>query len=182
MVAKVRIFLSSMFLALMLFSCRPVEEYPLEPVISYGGFTYLMNADSTFSGKGVLSIRYTDGDGDLGLGQSDTVPPFHVGGAYYYNMFVRYFRLVDGVFVETPLLSWNQQEQHYDTLTFNARFPRLLDSETPKPISGTIDYAIDVANPFSPSDTIMFKVRIADRALRVSNEVESDVIFTGFQL
>ena len=62
-------------MALAVLSCQKPVEYPIEPKIAYEGFTYLMNPDSTFSGQGIISFSYTDGDGDLGLNEADTLPP-----------------------------------------------------------------------------------------------------------
>lgn len=168
-----------LFLTMAMLSCQKPVEYPIEPHIKYEGFTYLMNADSTFSGEGVISFSYTDGDGDLGLNDSDTLPPFGFHDAHYYNMMIDYLKCVNGEFVKTPLLSWNVQTQSYDTITFNARFKRLRDTEEPKAISGTMDYTLPVQNPFSPNDTIKFEIHILDRALHESNVIQTDPIFTN---
>ena len=168
-----------LFLTMAMLSCQKSMEYPIEPHIKYERFTYLMNADSTFSGEGVISFSYTDGDGDLGLNDSDTLPPFGFHDAHYYNMMIDYLKCVNGEFVKTPLLSWNVQTQSYDTITFNARFKRLRDTEEPKAISGTMDYTMPVQNPFSPNDTIKFEIRILDRALHESNVIQTDPIFTN---
>lgn len=168
-----------LFLTMAMLSCQKPMEYPIEPHIKYEGFTYLMNADSTFSGEGVISFSYTDGDGDLGLNESDTLPPFGFHDAHYYNMMIDYLKCVNGEFVKTPLLSWNVQTQSYDTITFNARFKRLRDTEEPKAISGTMDYTLPVQNPFSPNDTIKFEIHILDRALHESNVIQTDPIFTN---
>lgn len=169
------------FLALLLILCtcqKPVE-YPVEPKITYEGFTYLINADSTFSGEGIISFAYTDGDGDLGLDESDTLPPFGFRDAHYYNMVIDYLKCVNGEFVKTPLLSWNPQAQAFDTVTFNARFRRLRDSEEPKAISGTMEYKLTVQNPLSPNDTVKFEIRILDRALHESNVIQTEAIYTN---
>ena len=168
-----------LFLTMAMLSCQKPVEYPIEPHIKYEGFTYLMNADSTFSGEGVISFSYTDGDGDLGLNDSDTLPPFGFHDAHYYNMMIDYLKCVNGEFVKTPLLSWNVQTQSYDTITFNARFKRLRDTEESKAISGTMDYTLPVQNPFSPNDTIKFEIRILDRTLHESNVIQTDPIFTN---
>ena len=168
-----------LLLALAIGSCQKPVEYPIEPKIAYEGFTYLMNADSTFSGEGIISFSYTDGDGDLGLDDADTLPPFGFHDAHYYNMMVDYLKCVNGEFVKTPLLSWNAQTQSYDTVSFNARFKRLRDSEEPKAISGTMEYKLTVQNPFSPDDTVKFEIRIFDRALHESNVIQTDPIFTN---
>jgi hypothetical protein len=168
-----------LFLTMAMLSCQKPVEYPIEPHIKYEGFTYLINADSTFSGEGVISFSYTDGDGDLGLNDADTMPPFGFHDAHYYNMLIDYLKCVNGEYVKTPLLSWNVQTQSYDTITFNARFKRLRDTEAPKAISGTMDYTLPVQNPFSPNDTIKFEIRILDRALHESNVIQTEPIFTN---
>ena len=176
---KKRNLIGLLFLALAVLSCQKPVEYPIEPKIVYDGFTYLFNPDSTFSGEGIISFSYTDGDGDLGLDDGDTLPPFGFHDAHYYNMLVDYLKCVNGEFVKTPLLSWNVQTQSYDTVTFNARFKRLRDAEDPKAISGTMEYTLPVQNPFSPNDTVKFEIRILDRALHESNVIQTDPIFTN---
>lgn len=178
-IMKKRYLIGLLLLALAVSACQKPVEYPIEPKIAYEGFTYLMNPDSTFSGEGVISFSYTDGDGDLGLDDADTLSPFGFNDAHYYNMVVDYLKCVNGEFVKTPLLSWNAQTQSYDTVSFNARFKRLRDSEEPKAISGTMDYKLTVQNPFSPNDTVKFEIRIFDRALHESNVIQTEPIFTG---
>ena len=166
-------------------SCQKPVEYPIEPKIAYEGFTYLMNADSTFSGEGIVSFSYTDGDGDLGLDDSDTLPPFGFHDAHYYNMVIDYLKCVNGEFVKIPLLSPHVPASPadtlvlYDTVTFNARFKRLRDSEEPRAISGTMEYKLTVQNPFSPNDTVKFEIRILDRALHESNVIQTEAIYTN---
>lgn len=176
---KKRNLICLLFLVLVACSCQKPVEYPIEPKIAYEGFAYLFNADSTFSGEGIISFSYTDGDGDLGLDEGDTVSPFGRHDAHYYNMVIDYLKLENGVFVKKPLLSWNAQTQSYDTATFNARFHRLRDSEEPKAISGTMDYRLMVQNPLSPNDTVKFEIRILDRALHESNTIQTESIVTN---
>lgn len=178
-------YIGLLFLALAVCCCQKPVEYPVEPKIAYEGFSYLMNPDSTFSGEGIISFSYTDGDGDLGLDDGDTLPPFGFHDAHYYNMVVDYLKCENGVFVKTPLLSPHVPTSPddtlvlYDTVTFNARFKRLRDSEEPKAISGTMDYRLTVQNPFSPNDTVKFEIRILDRALHESNVIQTDAIYTN---
>ena len=178
-------FIGLLFLAMAICSCQKPVEYPIEPRIEYQGFTYLFNADSTFSGEGIIEFSYTDGDGDLGLDDSDTLPPFGFHDTHYYNMVIDYLKCVNGEFVKTPLLSPHVPTSPadtlvlYDTVTFNARFKRLRDSEEPKAISGTMEYKLTVQNPFSPNDTVKFEIRILDRALHESNVIQTDAIYTN---
>jgi len=171
------ILICALFLCIV--SCRKAEQYPIEPCITYNGLTYQTDSDGAFNGNVIVSIGYTDGNGDLGLDDGDTIPPFNANGEYYYNMLVAYQRYENGTFVEKPLLSWNNETQSYDTISFNARFRRLLDGDIEKPISGVIDYTMMVKNPFSPNDTIRFAISIIDRALNVSNTITTGPIYTG---
>lgn len=167
-------------LVLMIFalaSCQKKMEYPIEPKVSYEGMGYVMNADSTLTGEVVVSIGYTDGDGDLGLDDADTLYPFGPNDPNYYNLIIDYLKWDGSTFVETPLLSWNQQSQSFDTVSFNARFKRLVFNDEEAAISGTIDYKMMVYNPLSPNDTIKFKIKILDRALHESNVIETDAIW-----
>lgn len=163
-------------LSMMLTGCLEEVEYPIEPNISYQGVSYLMAEDSTLTGEVVVSIGYTDGDGDLGLDDSDTLYPFGLNDPHYYNLIIDYLKWDGTTFVETPLLSWNQQTQSYDTISFNARFKRLVFNDMEKPISGTIDYTMTAFNPLSPTDTIKFRIHLIDRALHESNSIETESI------
>ena len=160
-------------------ACQKKVEYPIEPKIVYTGFTYLINADSTFSGQGILSFSYTDGDGDLGLDVSDSLPPFNNNSPYYYNLIIDYQKFENGVFHSVPLLSWNIETQSFDTVSFNARFKRLVAGNETKPISGDMDYTLFVQNPFSPNDTVRFAVKIIDRALHESNVIFTETLYTN---
>ena len=160
----------------ILFSCRRIEEYPIEPAITYDNFVLLLNTQTGKTDRGVLSISYTDGDGDLGLDPGDTLPPFDKGSDYYYNILIKYFEKQNGTFVEVPLLSWNPDNQQYDTITFNGRFPNLTPEHGNKNIKGVIQDTLYVNNPLSDFDTIKYKVSIYDRALHLSNEVETPEI------
>jgi hypothetical protein len=158
-------------------ACQKKVEYPIEPKITYEGLAYLMNADSILTGEVILNIGYTDGDGDLGLDDADTLYPFGPNDPHHYNLLIDYLRWDGSAFVETPLLSWNQQTQSYDTVSFNARFKRLVFNDEEKAISGNIEYTMTVFNPLSPNDTVKFRVHLIDRALHESNRIETDPIW-----
>ena len=164
------------FVIFALASCQEKPDYPIEPKIVYEGFAYVIDADSIPTGEGVLYISYTDGDGDLGLDDADTLYPFGPNDPHYYNLLIDYLKWDGTQFVETPLLSWNQQNQSYDTISFNARFKRLVFNDEVKPISGTIDYKMMLYNPLSPNDVFKLRIRIIDRALHESNAIETEII------
>ena len=152
-----------LFGIILLASCQEKVEYPIEPKITYEGLTYLMDADSTLTGEVILSIGYTDGDGDLGLDDTDTLYPFGPNDPNYYNLMIDYLR-------------WDGTQFVTDTINFNVRFKRLLFNNEVKAISGTIDNTIMLLNPFAPDDTVKLKAHIIDRALHESNSIETDPI------
>lgn len=157
-------------------ACHKFEKFPDEPVISYNRFILLINPTNGITERGVLEFSYTDGDGDLGLSDSDTDPPFNFGGDYYYNLIIKYYEKQNGVFVEVPLLSWNPDSLFYDTLTFNGRFPELTPQSGNLSIKGVFQDTVFIYNPLSDFDTIKFKAYIYDRALHKSNEIETEEI------
>jgi hypothetical protein len=174
---KLKNLLLVLMMLVLLASCQEKMDFPIEPRITYGGLAYVIDADSTLTGEVVVNINYTDGDGDLGLDNADTLYPFGPNDPHYYNLIIDYMKWDGTQFVETLLLSWNQQSQSYDTISFNARFKRLVFNDEEKPIKGTIDYLIPAFNPLAPNDTIKFRISIIDRALHESNAVETEAIW-----
>ncbi len=156
--------------------CNKFENYPPEPVIKFERFILLANPVNGITERGVLEFSYTDGDGDLGLSDQDTDPPFNFGGEYYYNLIINYFEKQNGVFVEVPLLSWNPDSLRYDTLTFNGRFPVLTPRSGNLSIKGIFQDTLFIYNPISDLDTIKFSAYIYDRALNKSNKIETGEI------
>ena len=171
---KVILFL--IVLTVIVGSCRKFETFPIKPEITFVDFVLLMNPQTGISERGVIKFNYTDGDGDLGLRSKDTLPPFHSSGDYYYNMIIKYFEKQNGEFVEVPIVVWNTETQQYDTLTFNSRFPVLTPLGGNMNIKGLFQDTVYVYNPLSEYDTIKFKVSIYDRALHLSNEIETGSI------
>jgi hypothetical protein len=157
-------------------SCQKIEEFPDYPIIKYENFLLEYNPATQRTERGVLIFSYTDGDGDLGLRSKDTLPPYHSSGPYYYNLIINYFEKQNGEFVEVPLVSWNAEDQKFDTLTFNARFPDLTPIAGNLNIKGVFQDTLYIYNPLSQFDTIKFSVFIYDRALNKSNLIETPPI------
>lgn len=151
-------FVLAFLLLLALASCRKYEEYPPEPEIGYVDFVFLVNEETGISENAVLSISYRDGDGDIGLEQSDTLAPYHFTGEYHYNLIIKLFERQNGVFVEMPY-------------AFNYRIPPLIPKDQKKSIKGIIENELPIYDPNSSFDTIRFTVKVIDRALNISNEV-----------
>lgn len=144
-------------------SCLKQKEFPTTPAITYNNFTKYINAQGNDSAA-VLSISYTDGDGDIGLSQGDTVAPYT--GTYYYNCFLEYYEKQNGVWIKPNI-----------PVPFYYRIPPLLQ-DGQKAVEGDINVYLPYPyfSPVSPYDTIKFSIKIADRQLHESNVVETPEI------
>lgn len=152
-------------------SCKKYEEFPPEPQIEFLDFVILRDLQG-IDQRGVLRIGYTDGDGNIGLYDYDTVAP------YDYNLFIKYFELQNGVFKEIFLVTTTHIDDSvvYDTATFNGRIPILTPVGKNKAIRGEIEDTLFVNNPLSNFDTIKFEAYIVDRDLNKSNTIETPPI------
>jgi len=156
----------------MIAGCKKYDEYPPEPTIEFLDFTVLRDAQG-IDQRGVLRFGFSDGDGNIGLYDSDTLPPFD------YNLFIRYFEMQNGEFKEVFLITpiyINDTTIVYDTSNFNGRIPILTPAGKNKAISGEIEDTLFVNNPLSTFDTIMFEVYIKDRDLHQSNTIQTPAI------
>jgi hypothetical protein len=165
---KVNLILSA-FIMLAIISCKRMEEYPIEPVISFLDFEKLYNETDSVYDRGILKFEFTDGDGDLGLADIDTFPPFNPGSKYYYNLIIDYFEVRNGVETPVSLTFYNSETEEFDTVYLSARFPLLTPKGTNKAISGDIYDTLFIYNYYSDFDTLFLKFRIVDRALHESN-------------
>lgn len=148
-----------------LFSCREPVKYPVIPYIEYIDFVKIPTTNG-IDDKGILKFSFTDGDGDIGLGPSDTLYPFDPGSQWYYNLFITYYEKQNGNYVAVVL-----------PMTNNSRIPVITPDGENKSIKGDIEVELFINNPTSPYDTICFDVQIADRALNVSNTIRTpDII------
>lgn len=164
--------LASFMIMLFLASCLKYEEYPPEPVIELLDFTVLRDAQG-IDQRGVIHIGYTDGDGNIGLTDEDSIAP------YDYNLFIKYFEQRNGVFKEIDLIRpryVNDTTVVYDTTTFNSRIPVLTPAGKNKAIRGEIEDTLFINNPLSRYDTIKFEVYVMDRALNKSNVISTPPI------
>lgn len=164
--------LISLILLFVFNSCKKYEDYPSEPTVEFMDFTLLKDNEG-IDQRGVLRFSFADGDGNIGLFDNDTLPP------YDYNLFVRYFEKQNGEFKEVFLITPNYINDStivYDTATFNGRIPDLTPAGKNKAISGEIEDTLFVNNPLSAFDTIMFEVYIKDRALNRSNTFQTPPI------
>ena len=169
-------FILSVLAVLAAISCKRLEEYPVEPAITFLEFEKIFNETDSIYDRGVLKFEFTDGDGDIGLEDRDTFPPFNPGSKYYYNLIIDYYEVRKGV--ETPvfLTFYNSETEEYDTVYLSARIPLLTPKGINKAISGDIYDTVFIYNYFSDFDTLFLKFKIVDRALHESNTEKTPYI------
>ncbi|MCB0824455.1 MAG: hypothetical protein KDC09_17285 [Bacteroidales bacterium] len=157
-------------ISLFIISCNDKETYPIIPEIKFEDFVLLYNPTSGLIERGVLKISFKDGDGDIGLRQGETDPPFD------YNLFITYFEIQNRDTVEVIIVD----PVSGDTANFNARIPILTPEGNNKSIKGEIEDTLFVYNPNSDFDTIMYNVYLVDRALHKSNVIQTPLIVRNF--
>ncbi|MFO8055400.1 MAG: hypothetical protein R6U19_09610 [Bacteroidales bacterium] len=152
--------IAAIAMVLMTSSCIKQEQYPDEPHIEFEQFDKTNN-DST----GIVTISFTDGNGNIGLSASDTVDPYT--GEYFYNFFLHIFKKTNG---------------NYDSVQtdfpYHGRIPELENVTEGESIEGDIDIEIDIysMDVFIPVDTLVFDIYIVDRDLNHSNTIRTPPI------
>ncbi len=144
---------------IMLSSCIKKESYSEIPQIGFSAYYNIFDT-SKIAQRGVLTITFQDGDGDIGLDPSDLSPPFDTGSIYYYNYFIDLYEKKNGSFVKDTTLN----------TPLRYRIPNLTPIDRNKAIKGIIVDTLPL-NPAPVWDTIMFSMFIYDRALHKSNVV-----------
>lgn len=153
-----------LLLALFLNACRDQETYPDEPVITFESFAKIVNGTG-IDQEGTLTLSFTDGDGDIGLKEEDTLSPFNPGSEFYYNFYIDYYEKQNDSFIKVDLLS-----------SFHARIPFVDADLASEGYKGEIQIQLFINNPASQYDTIMFETFIYDRALNKSNVIRTPEI------
>ncbi len=140
--------------------CIKEVQYPLEPQIEFNRFATIQDITKKDS-VGFITVSYTDGDGDIGLFDYDSVEP------YKYNFYLKMLQYVDNQLIEVKPVD--------DSVTFNARIPILTPAGRNKNIKGniTMTLALYFARQMLESDTIAFEIYIKDRALNESNVLQT---------
>ncbi len=142
-------------------SCRKSDTFPDVPHIEFKELAKSTSVNGLDTAA-KLTLFFTDGDGDIGLRSSDTLPPFNPGSEFYYNFFLKYFKKQNGVFQELLLL-----------FPPNQRIPFIANESSNKAISGDIILNLEFAGLPADNDTFRFEAYIVDRALHKSNVITS---------
>lgn len=146
--------------------CYKEISFDAKPHIEFDDLKKEIRLDQ-FSGSKkdsvILTIKFQDGDGDLGLNEEEKKAAVEKQD---FNYIVRIFRQKNGKFTEVP------QEVPYSGF-----FPRLKSDNKKGPIEGTLDYSLVYFQDFVPKkDSLKYQITIKDRAGNLSNTIESRVI------
>lgn len=177
------IFNSILFIGLFfLTGCFSEPDYPTTPKIEFVRLQNLESKARANTDSVVVTLFFQDGDGDLGLTSTDTLPPFSERNSdgtvnrFRNNFFAEVERLnEDGEFEPVTFSSQN--------FNLDSRFPILntLDKETA--LEGNLRYSLILfATSFSPvqrGDVLRYKISIADRKLHESNFIVTDPMTVG---
>ena len=147
-------------------ACYKEISFDVIPYIEFSDLRKEIRLDQ-FSGSKkdsvILTIKFQDGDGDLGLNEEEKKAAVEKQD---FNYIIRIFRKKNGVFTEVP------QEVPYSGF-----FPRLKSDNKKGPIEGKLDYSLVYFQDFTPKkDSLKYQITIKDRSGNVSNTIESKVI------
>jgi hypothetical protein len=166
-----RIFFCLVFTTIVLHSCESETELPDEPVINTIEFK---KADTT------LVINFTDGDGNFGLRQGDTLPPFQAdedeGGnatnRFHYNYWMDIYVKREGDFILFDPVG-----------TLDFRIPVITPQGQNKQLRVEVSNSLGTelgaligsqSNDIFLGDTVKFSVTLVDQDLNVSNTIETN--------
>ena len=140
-------------------SCKKDDCDDPVPSLTYNSFQIV--GDSA-----TLIHNFVDCDGDIGLANTDTLPPFNYGGDYYYNLKVDLLIWEDNKWVEADV----------DGEGFNNRIPPINEETQEETIEGKVKYNMALQWLRFGSDSIRFRSVLVDRALNESTPAISKTI------
>lgn len=153
-------------------SCSPKEnQFTIEPKIQLESIVQhkdIMGKDSVIQ----LSISYSDADGDIGLSDSDTFPPFNFSSEFYHNLPIK-FLVKDSLGNYNELINPSSNKPYGNQ---HERIPNLTPPGKYKSISGVLSINL-TANPLlTKPKSVKFEISLLDRALNISNTVYTEVL------
>ena len=153
-----------------LYSCVKKPVYPSEPVIVYSDFIrYGNNPQNPDSVEVVVS--FTDNEGDVGLGQADTVPAMFKTG----NIWLIYYYDSTGNGDWSPYDDVPVPIGVMDTFKRGYRIPPVLpDGDPDEPVKGLIFVKLSPFVAIHPR--IKYEVFMYDKALHKSNTIETPAL------
>ncbi|MCD4794104.1 MAG: hypothetical protein K8R54_12770 [Bacteroidales bacterium] len=165
------VYLSILILLITILSACPTpQQYPIEPQLTFKQIILSDTVDLLGNDVKIFKLRFgiIDGDGDIGLMDSDTSGVYHPDSLYNKNLFTILFEIIDGDTVEV-----DPEKQR------NFRVPYVEPQGQNKTLIAEI--YIDIEFTFQqsgelPYDSIMYNFYIVDRKFNKSNIEKTPVI------
>jgi hypothetical protein len=147
--SKIIIFI---LISTFLICCNKSDNFSDIPYLEFTRYQLKDSVDALGNIKKIceLHIYFTDGDGDIGLFEDDTIPP------YDYNLFVNYFEMQQDTFLKVDI-----------SPPYHIRIPDLMPSGQNKTLKAELKYDIDIT--YRNSNVIRFELKLFDRSLNESN-------------
>lgn len=119
-----------------------------------------------------MTILFADGDGDIGLADTDTIAPYNSGSPFSHNLPITFMvEDEDGNFTE---LINNRTGLPYGNN--HARIPNITPTGKFKTVSGEMTVNI-TANPAAQNPSrVILEATLIDRALNASNKISTPVL------
>ncbi len=144
---------------MLFFACKKRESFSDIPYLEFTKYELKDSVDAlgNITKLCELHIYFTDGDGDIGLFNDDTIAP------YDYNLFVNYFEMYN-----------DSLQQINVNPPYHIRIPNLTPTGQNKSLKVDVKYDVNVT--YRNSDTIKFELKLFDRVLNESDWVSSSLI------
>ena len=164
-------------------SCRKIETYPPEPIITYEGGIFEYSKDAL--GNNILlftpKIHFTDGDGNIGsLINGKVTKPCDI--SYTHDYYINIYESINGIFVKRD---FNENYKCIDSsigiedslvsdnVGLNVFLTYMEGKGQSKSLIGDIENKMTL--PTLKSDTVKFDFKLSDRNNTFSNVVESPI-------
>ncbi len=146
-------------LSFIFIQCKKPEKIPETPKIIFLDLPVKDTFDILGNNirRATLIFHLTDGNGDIGLKESDTVAPYNQGSKYYYNLYIDLYKKQDGQMVPILLAT---------PFYFRTKYiePKGINKVLQCTIKVNLDFNIPLA--FDSCDVVFY---MYDRSLNRSN-------------
>ena len=140
--------------------CLPDPNYPVEPTLAFESMV------TREDGTATVTLRFTDGDGNVGLTQADTLPPFCPSCEHHFNLVGEYQEWVGDAW-EVPAL----------LIPYAYRVPVAEPTGSSPAIDGTIEIELTSWRLIGTvADSVRFSWTLWDRDLNPSNEALTEAL------
>lgn len=140
------------------------------PILKFDKYSIVKEQNSNADSLLILHLKYSDEDGDIGLGPADTIPPFSEG-INRYNLWVDIFDEDQGG-LDTIRMSGSNFPQ-----IFHQRIPDLRPTGKSKYIEGSIEVSFDAGSLTLYPDKIRVFVTLLDRKMQKSEKLDLGSIY-----